>query len=98
MLFILFQIGRDRYALSASGIIEVLPLTNLKRVPGGPVGVAEVLNYHGTPVPVIDLNERTLAEPAARCLSTPIILVTYQLDAHRHHALGLIAEQARNMI
>src|SRR4029077_5258821 len=32
MRFILFQIGRDRYALSASSIIEVLPLMNLKRV------------------------------------------------------------------
>jgi len=95
MLFILFQIGRDRYALSASGIIEVLPLTNLKRVPGAPAGV---LNYHGTPVPVIDLNEMTLAEPAARCLSTRIILVTYPLDAQRPRALGLIAEQATNMI
>ena len=31
MLFILFQIGRDRYALSASSIIEVLPLMNLEK-------------------------------------------------------------------
>ena len=33
MHFILFQIGRDRYALSALSIIEVLALMNLKRVP-----------------------------------------------------------------
>jgi chemotaxis-related protein WspB len=98
MLFILFQIGRDRYALSASGIIEVLPLTNLKGVPGAPVGVAGVLNYHGTPVPVIDLNEMMLAEPAARRLSTRIILVMYPLEAQHPHPLGLIAEHATNMI
>ena len=98
MLFILFQIGRDRYALSASGIIEVLPLTNLKRVPGAPVGVAGVLNYHGNPVPVIDLNEMMLAEPAARRLSTRIILVKYPLEAQHPHPLGLIAEHATNMI
>ena len=98
MLFILFQIGRDRYALSASGIIEVLPLTNLKRVPGAPVGVAGVLNYHGAPVPVIDLNEMMLAKPAARRLSTRIILVKYPLEAQHPHPLGLIAEHATNMI
>ena len=98
MLFILFQIGPDRYALSASGIIEVLPLTNLKRIPGAPTGVAGVLNYHGTPVPVIDLNEMTLAEPAARRLSTRIILVRYPLEAQRPHPLGLIAEHATNMV
>ena len=98
MLFILFQIGRDRYALAASSIIEVLPLMNLKRVPCAPVGVAGVLNYRGTPVPVIDLNEMTLAEPAARRLSTRIILVKYPLEAQHPRALGLIAEHATNMI
>ena len=98
MLFILFQIGRDRYALAASSIIEVLPLMNLKRVPCAPVGVAGVLNYRGTPVPVIDLNEMTMGEPAARRLSTRIILVTYLLDAQHPRALGLIAEHATNMI
>jgi chemotaxis-related protein WspB len=98
MLFILFQIGRDRYALSASGIIEVLPLINLKRVPGAPAGVAGVLNYHGTPVPVVDLNEMALAEPAAQRLSTRIILVKYPLQAQNPHPLGLIAEHATSMI
>jgi chemotaxis-related protein WspB len=98
MLFILFQIGRDRYALSASRIIEVLPLINLKRVPGAPVGVAGVLNYHGTPVPVIDLNEMTLGQPAAQRLSTRIIIVRYPLEAQNPHPLGLIAEHATNMI
>ena len=90
--------GRDRYALPASDIIEVLPLMNLKRVPRAPIGVAGVLNYRGAPVPVIDLNEMTLAEPAARRLSTRIILVKYPSEAQHPHALGLIAEHATNMI
>jgi chemotaxis-related protein WspB len=98
MLFILFEIGRDRYALSARSIIEVLPLMNLKRVPCAPVGVAGVFNYRGTPVPVVDLNEMMLGEPAARRLSTRIILVIYPLDALHPRALGLIAEHATNMI
>jgi chemotaxis-related protein WspB len=98
MLFILFQIGRDRYALSAERIIEVLPLMNLKRVPCAPTGVAGVLNYRGNPVPVIDLNEMMVAQPAARRLSTRIILVKYPLDDQHPRALGLIAEHATNMI
>jgi len=98
MLFILFQISRDRYALSASSIIEVLPLMNLKRVPCAPAGVAGVLNYRGTPVPIIDLNEMMLAQPAARRLSTRIILVKYPLEAQHPRVLGLIAEHATNMI
>jgi chemotaxis-related protein WspB len=98
MLFILFQIGPDRYALSARNIIEVLPLMNLKKVPAAPSGVAGILNYRGTPVPVIDLNEMTLGLPAVRRLSTRIILVKYFTEDQRSHALGLIAEHATNMI
>jgi chemotaxis-related protein WspB len=98
MLFILFQIGRDRYALSASSIIEILPLINLKMVPGAPAGVAGVFNYHGTPVPVIDLNQMTLTKPAAQRLSTRIILVKYPLEAQNPHPLGLMVEHATNMI
>jgi chemotaxis-related protein WspB len=98
MLFILFQIGQDRYALSAGSIIEVLPLMNLKRIPCAPIGVAGALNYRGTPVPVIDLNEMMLARPAARRLSTRIILVKYPLEAEHPRALGLIAERATNMM
>jgi chemotaxis-related protein WspB len=98
MLFILFQIGRDRYALSARNIIEVLPLMKLKRIPCAPIGVAGALDYRGTPVPVIDLNEMMLAQPAARRLSTRIILVNYPVEAEHPRTLGLIAEQATNMI
>ena len=98
MLFIVFQIGRDRYVLSAGSIIEVLPLMNLKRVPCAPAGVAGVLNYRGTPVPVVDLNEMMLAEPAAQRLSTRIIVVTYPLETEHPRALGLIAEHATKMM
>lgn len=98
MLFILFQLGRDRYALSAGSIIEVLPLMNLKTFLRAPVGVAGVLNYRGTPVPIIDLNAMTLGEPAARRLSTRIILVKYPLGGQEWRALGLIVEKATNMI
>jgi chemotaxis-related protein WspB len=83
MLFILFQIGGDRYVLPANRIIKILPLMNLKRVPCAPSGVAGVLNFHGTPVPVVDLNEMTLGEPAARRMSTRIILVKYPFETQR---------------
>jgi chemotaxis-related protein WspB len=85
MLFILFQIGQDRYALAAHSIIEVLPLMNLKRVPCAPAGVA-------------GLNEMMLGKPAAPRLSTRIILVTYPLEVQQPRALGLIVEHATNMI
>ena len=41
MLFLLFQLGNDRYVLEASRVVEVVPLLALKQLPQAPEGVAE---------------------------------------------------------
>lgn len=94
MLFLVFQLGRDRYALEAAQVAEVLPLVGLKQIPQAPPGIAGVFNYRGAPVPVIDLSLLTLGQPARRRLNTRIILVHYPGDNGATHLLGLIAERA----
>jgi chemotaxis-related protein WspB len=91
VLFLLFQLGNDRYALQASRVVEVIPLVNLSRIPNAPRGVAGMLNYRGRPVPAIDLCELTQGHPADNRLSTRIILVNYPDDRGRTNLLGLIA-------
>ena len=59
-----------------------------------PAAVAGLLNYHGAPVPVIDLSQLTLGRPAARRLSTRIVLVRYPVAEHETRVLGLIVERA----
>jgi chemotaxis-related protein WspB len=96
MLFLIFELGHDRYALPAALIAEVLPVVRVKRVPYAPAGVIGVFNYRGAPVPVIDLSELTLGRPAAPHLSTRLIVVSYPdgADKNKPHLLGLIAERA----
>jgi chemotaxis-related protein WspB len=89
MLFLKFRIGSESYALDTTQIAEVLPLLEITRVPQTPAGVAGLINYRGRPVPVIDLSELMLGEPARSHISTRLILVRYG-----EHLLGLIAEQA----
>ena len=98
MLFLLFQLGNDRYALEASRVVEVLPLLNLKKIPQAPRGVAGIFIYHGRPVPAVDMSELTLGRPAGEKLSTRIILMNYSDDDGKNHLLGLIAEHATEMI
>lgn len=105
MLFLLFQLGTDRYVLEASRVVEVLPLLEIRSIPQAPKGVAGVFNYRGRPVPAIDLSELTLGRPARRLLSTRIILVNYESDAGspggqpgQQRLVGLIAEGATRMI
>jgi len=75
MLFLLFQLGEDRYALEAGRAVEVIPFVALKKIPHAPHGVAGVFNYRGRPVPAVDLCELTFGRPARELLSTRIIIV-----------------------
>ena len=94
MLFLVFQLGKDRYAIEAHQIIEILHLVNLKQIPRAPAGVAGVFDYHGSSVPLIDLAELALGKPSRQWMSTRIILVKYDGHPGETHRLGLVAEQA----
>ncbi len=94
MLFLVFQIGKERYALEASRVVEVLPLLTIKPLPQAPKGVAGLFNYRGQPVPAVDLSEITSGKPASELLSTRIIVIKYPDSNGRIRLLGLIAERA----
>ena len=96
MLFLIFQLDDDRYALDAAEVVEILPLVPLKALPGTPPWVAGVFNYHGQPVPVIDLPALALGRPARRRLSTRTVLLRYPLASARDGTciLAIIVEQA----
>jgi len=93
MLFILFQLGADRYALAASQVAEVLPLVTLKAIPRAPRGVAGLADYRGAAVPVLDLSALALGAPAAARVSTRLLLVRSAADGGGR-LLGLVAERA----
>ena len=93
MLFLLFQLGRDRYALDSAQVAEVLPLLGIKQIPQVPRGIVGAFNYRGVPVAVVDLCEFALGRPARKQLSTRIVLVNYADAAGASRLLGLIAEK-----
>ena len=105
MLFLLFELDGDRYALDAAGIAEVLALAPTKSIPGAPAWVAGMFERHGEPVPVIDVSQLALGRPARQLRSTRLVLVRYspgnaaQTGMHGERGeparlLGLIVERA----
>lgn len=94
MLFLMFRLGQDRYALDAGQIEAILPLLAVKALPGAPAGIAGAISYRGKPVPLIDLSLLALGRPAEALLSTRIILLRYPMPGGEHRLLGLMAEQA----
>ncbi|MGD9386042.1 MAG: chemotaxis protein CheW [Thioalkalispiraceae bacterium] len=93
MLLLSFHIGSERYAVSAKQIIEILPLTSIKRIPRAPAYVAGLLDYRGLPVPVIDLCQLINEQDCSKVLSSRIILINYKAGDGKVHPLGLIAEK-----
>lgn len=94
MLFLLLQLGPDRYAIAARDVIEVLPLVQIKRLPQTPPEIAGLFDYRGKPVPLLDLSQLAFGVPARPRRSTRILLV----DCHQGRLLGLIAEGATAML
>lgn len=93
MLFVLFHLGQERYALEAARVVEVVPLLALKRFPQSPRGVAGMFIYRGRPVPAIDLCELTVGRPAQENFSTRIIIINHRNDLGEQQPVGLIAER-----
>lgn len=100
MLFLLFRLGQNRYALDCLQVAAVLPLVDVKPIPQAPPGIAGIFNYHDGPVPAIDLSLLILGRPAQSRLSTRIILVNYPDPGpgNESHLLGLIAEGATEVL
>ena len=98
MLFILFRLGNEQYALEAGQVIEVLPRLPLRAQAGTPGFVAGLFNFRGKIVPVLDLGTLTRGVPCPERLSTRIILIDYTLKSGARKVLGLIAESVTDTI
>ncbi|TFW34998.1 chemotaxis protein CheW [Massilia horti] len=92
MKVLVFHIGRERYGLPLAAIVRVLPVAQLKALPGAPDCVRGLLDLAGQPVPVIDLSRLAGLAPDAVCYDTRILLVDYRLDDGSTRLLGLKAE------
>ncbi|APR35144.1 chemotaxis protein CheW [Paraburkholderia sp. SOS3] len=98
MLFLLFNLDGERYALDAAQIVEVLALQPTRPIPGAPAWVAGVAERYGEPLPVIDVPRLALGRDARRLLSTRLVVVKYRASEASsetpHLLLGLIVEGA----
>jgi chemotaxis-related protein WspB len=98
MLLITFQLGNDRYGIDAHQIEEVLPLVDFKKIPRASLGIVGVLNYHGKPIPVLDLVELATGERSQAVMATRIILVRYPMPGEESQLLALVAEHVTDTL
>jgi len=92
-LYLLFQLGGERYALPCRKVERILPMVRLKPLRHAPPYVAGLLNYRQTIIPVVDLCALVTSQPARSRLSSRIILAKYSTASQEFHLLGLLAEE-----
>lgn len=98
MLFLVFKIDQDRYAIDVRQIEEVLPVVSVKLIPQAHIAVSGSFNYHGQSVPLIDISLLALDRPSNVRLSTRIIVVNYPDASGKLHLLGVLAEYVTETI
>ncbi len=98
MLFLLFEIGKERYCLEASKVIEVTPLVFFKNIPHAPEYICGLFNYRGDILPVIDLSVLFTGRPSKPFFSTRIIIVSYKDNENKSYMFGLLAEKATETV
>ena len=92
MLFLVFHVSDQRFALEARVIEEITPLVELGKIPKVAHYVAGIFHYRGSMIPVIDLCQLLEDRPSVAKVSTRIIVIRFTDKRGKSHLLGLIAE------
>lgn len=98
MLTLTFKIGKNRYAISAKEVTEVLPVVHIRSLPQVPDYIEGTLNFHGTLVPVIDLSTLMTGNSCEELTSTRILLLYYPAASFPDRLIGLMVENATETI
>lgn len=90
---LLFYVGNEQYALDCDYIIEIFPKVKLKKLSHLPDYVAGLMNYAGTPVPVIDVAQLIENHPSSSAMHTRIVLLNQSPREDETNMLALICEK-----
>jgi chemotaxis-related protein WspB len=91
MVVLTCSAGTTRYGVDTREVIVVVPLPPLHAA--DPTTGAGMVRFRGTLIPVVDLCHLQTGQPAARLLSTRMIVVRYPARPQDERPLGVVAER-----
>lgn len=97
MLYLVFNLGDEGYALPAERIIEMLPFIAPKPIRGAPPIIAGSIRYRGRYLPIVDLARLDTGDPAALRMGTRIIVTEVRIGTWMEK-IGIILEKATEML
>jgi chemotaxis-related protein WspB len=90
-LMLLFQVGDQQYAMKSDHIQEILPCIDLHPIDSPRPAIAGLMNYHGTMIPVLDLNQLMKGRSSHQHFGTRIVLL--KPIATAQPAIAFLAER-----
>lgn len=97
---LLFRMGGGLYALRLIHIREVLPMAQLRQVPGADEAVLGLLNLRGRSVPVVDLAGHCMGQGEPANLRTRIVLLSLEAGAQGadQAAVGVVLQTTGDIV
>ncbi|MBU2491526.1 MAG: chemotaxis protein CheW [Bacteroidetes bacterium] len=92
MLYLIFEMNAQLYAINSKEILEIIPNVNYTVIPNAPGFVKGIFNYRGTAVPVIDLLKMASGKSTPEKLSTKIMIVNFSPLKTIEKTIGLLTE------
>ena len=96
--YVIFHLGGEGYALEVARVQEVIDLTQLTQVPGGPKYLRGVINLRGHVVPVYDLRipfDLVIDPAPARA---PCVLIVETHVANELRVTGLMVDRVSDVL
>jgi purine-binding chemotaxis protein CheW len=95
--YVIFQLGGEGYALEVVRVQEVIDLTHLTQVPGGPRWLRGVINLRGHVVPVWDLRIPFDLPVDPKPVRAPCVLMVETQVANDIRVNGLMVDRVSDV-
>src|SRR6267154_1021520 len=96
--YVIFQLGGEGYALEVVRVQEVIDLTQLTQVPGGPKWLRGVINLRGHVVPVWDLRIPFDLHVDPKPTRAPCVLMVETQVANDERVNGLLVDRVSDVL
>lgn len=95
--YLVFTLGGEHFALNVAGVINILELQPITKVPKSPEYMSGVINLRGEVLPVIDTNIK-LNQGATNKTDSTCILVVEVRAGDQNIKLGLLVDSVQEVL
>ncbi|HEX2920468.1 MAG TPA: chemotaxis protein CheW [Bacteroidales bacterium] len=95
--YLSFKLSEEVFAINVQGVINILELSKITKIPKAPDYMVGVINLRGTVLPVIDLRKKFGLDEKAVTVDTSIIVVNINLNGEEV-LVGVMVDSVKEVL